>query len=61
MEWSVTNYSTNEMSCLFFFRHQPEVNALQEEIDILNEHLDDSKYEQEKQKKLINTLKEVSV
>ncbi|XP_060569764.1 flagellar attachment zone protein 1-like isoform X3 [Ruditapes philippinarum] len=39
-------------------RHQPEVEALQEEINILNEQLDESKYEQDKQRRLIQTLKD---
>lgn len=39
-------------------RHQPEVEALQEEVNILNEQLDEAKYEQDKQRRLIQTLKD---
>ncbi|WAR00606.1 hypothetical protein MAR_024978 [Mya arenaria] len=39
------------------FRHQPEVENLQEEINILNQQLDESKYEQDKQRRLVQTLK----
>ncbi|XP_052796435.1 trichohyalin-like isoform X4 [Mya arenaria] len=38
-------------------RHQPEVENLQEEINILNQQLDESKYEQDKQRRLVQTLK----
>ncbi|KAL4227570.1 hypothetical protein ACF0H5_013012 [Mactra antiquata] len=39
-------------------KHQPEVEALQEEVNILNEQLDEAKYEQDKQRRLIQTLKD---
>ena len=38
----------------------PEYEAMQEQIDTLNEQLDESKYEQDKQRRLIQQLKGVS-
>ena len=37
----------------------PEYEAMQEQIDSLNEQLDESKYEQDKQRRLIQQLKDV--
>lgn len=53
-------YSPANQNVCYIYRHQPEVEALQEEINILNEQLDESKYEQDKQRRLIQTLKDVS-
>ena len=45
------------------FRHQslsgPEYEVMQEQIDTLTEQLDESKYEQDKQRRLIQQLKDV--
>lgn len=59
MKLSVVLKRANQNDC-YIYRHQPEVEALQEEINILNEQLDESKYEQDKQRRLIQTLKDVS-
>ena len=39
----------------------PEYEAMQEQIDSLNKQLDESKYEQDKQRRLIQQLKDVRI